>query len=344
MYTQLDYQDRVTIEIQLSRWATQKDIAWILWKNISTISREIKRNSVKKRGSKKREYLATEAHIKAYHRCWRGKTQSKKIHENTALKQFIIYEIQRTDIIPSPKVIANSWNTKQEEIYLSLEHEEQKAFQKITISHTSIYSWFKTWDGNKYKQFLAHSFKGYNTKRQKWDVWMKWKIKNRIGIEERPEIINKRWEVGHFEVDLIVSSKWRKWEETHKSVLLTLTDRKSRLPRVYKLKNKESRPIMEIIQSLKSELWIKSITFDNGMEFAKHYLLEWIATYFCNPYSSWEKWSIENLNKIIRRFFPKGTNFDEVPEKKIRSICDKIANTPREILGFLSPNQVHFSQ
>ena len=338
MYTQLDYQDRVTIEIQLKRWVKPKEIAEILWKNPSSITREIARNSVQKRGSKKREYLATEAHIKAYHRCWRGRIQSRKINENTALKQFIIHEIQRTDIIPSPKIIASSWNTKQEEIYLNLGHKEQKDFQEITISHTSIYSWLETGDWNKYKQFLAHSFKGYSKKRQKWDVWIKWKIKNRVGIEERPEIINERWEIGHFEADLIVSCKWCK------SALLTLTDRMSRIPVIYKISSKESTSIMEIIQSLKSELWIKSVTFDNGMEFAKHYLLEWIQTYFCNPYSSWEKWSIENLNKIIRRFFPKGTNFDEVPEEKIRSICDKIANTPREILGFLSPKQVHFSQ
>ena len=340
MYKHLEYQDRVTIEIQLSRWASKKEIAQHLWKHPGSISREISRNSVQKRWSNKREYLAVEAEIKCYQRCWRSKIQSMKINMNSGLKRFIIEQLQRTDIIPSPKVIAALW--KQEQRWKVWEWWENK--KTVTISHTSIYSWLKTWDGNKYKQFLAHSFKGYNTKRQKWKLWMKWKIKNRVGIEERPEIINERWEVGHFEADLIVSSKWKKWEETHKSVLLTLTDRKSRLPRMYKLKNKESKPIMEIIQSLQEELWIKSVTFDNGMEFAKHYLLKWIQTYFCNPYSSWEKWSIENLNKIIRRFFPKGTNFDEVPDKKIRSICDIIANTPREILDFLSPKQVHFSQ
>jgi len=332
MYTQLEYQDRVTIEIQLNRWAKYKEIWRILWKHPSSISREVSRNSVKKRGNKKQEYLAIEAEIKHYQRCWRSHTKSMKINMNSELKLFIIEQIQRKDIIPSPKVIASLWKEKQE-----------KKWKWITISHTSIYSWLETWDGNKYKYFLAHRFKGYNTGRKKWDIWMKGKIKNRVGIEERPEIINERWEVGHFEADLIVSSKWKKGKETHKSALLTLTDRKSRLPRIYKLKNKESRPIMNIIQSLKEELWIRSVTFDNGMEFAKHYLLEWIQTYFCNPYSSWEKWSIENLNKIIRRFFPKGTNFDEVPEEKIRSICNIIANTPREILEFKSPNQVHFS-
>ena len=81
------------------------------------------------------------------------------------------------------------------------------------------------------------------------------------------------------------------------------------------------------------------------MEFAFHQMLQdvWIDTYFCEPYHSREKWSIENLNRIIRRFFPKWTDFATVSKEKIKSICKIIADTPREILGFLSPNQVHFS-
>jgi len=325
MYTQLDYQDRVTIEIQLSRWAIYKEIWDILNKHPTTISREVSRNWIRKQWNSKKQYLAGEAEMKCYQRCWRSKLQSMKINMNSELKIFIIEQIQRTDIIPSPKVVAALWKQKQEG-------------KENPISHTSIYSWLETGDGNKYKQFLAHSFKGYSKKRQKGKHWKTSKIQGRVGIEERCEQADNREELGHFEADLIVSKKW------YKSVLLTITDRKSRLPRIYKLKNKESLPIMEIIQNLQDELWIRSITFDNGMEFAKHYLLEGIQTYFCNPYSSWEKWSIENLNKIIRRFFPKGTNFDEISEEKIRSVCKIIANTPREILGFASPNQVHFWQ
>ena len=68
----------------------------------------------------------------------------------------------------------------------------------------------------------------------------------------------------------------------------------------------------------------------------------WGYTFFSKPYSPREKGAIENLNKIIRRFYPKGTIFDNISHQKIRSICSIIANTPREILGFLSPNQVHF--
>jgi len=323
-YAQLNYQDRVTIEIQLKRESKQKEIAEVLWKDPWTISREIKRNSVKKKWTEELVYLANEAEIKAYQRCWRSQIQSMKINMNTKMKLFIINEIQRTDILPSPKIIAKLWNKKQKE-------------KKNNISHTSIYKWLETGDGNKYKQFLAHEFSWYRKRKAQTN---KVKIKNRVPIEDRPVQIMNRIEQWHYEADLIVSKKWFKW------ALLTLIDRKTRLPRIFKLKNKESKNIIDLIAWVKDEIWIKTVTFDNWMEFAKHYLLNEIGidTYFCNPYSSREKWSIENLNKLIRRFFPKWTIFDDIPEEKIRSVCNILANTPREILGFLSPNQVHFSK
>jgi IS30 family transposase len=137
---------------------------------------------------------------------------------------------------------------------------------------------------------------------------------------------------------LIVSKKWFKW------AVLTLIDRKTRMPQIFKLKDKSSKNVMKLIVSVKEKLWIKTVTFDNWLEFAFHQMLNkiWIDTYFCEPYHSREKWSIENLNKIIRIFFPKGAIFDNISHQKIRSVSKIIANTPREILDFLSPNQAHF--
>ncbi len=319
-YKQLNNQDRITIEVQLSRWAKKKEVAQIIWCHPSTITREVQRNSVKKRKSKKTEYLSTDAVLKSYQRCWRRNTQSKKININTDLKLFITSELESENIYISPKIIASKWNKNN----------------IVHISHTSIYSWLETWDGNKYKKYLAHSYKGYKTNK----ALKKSKIQQRVWIEERSYENENRSEIGHFEADLIVSQKWFKW------ALLTLIDRKTRLPRMFKLKDKSSNYIIKCITEIQDEIWIQSVTFDNGMEFAKHYLLnkQWIDTYFSDPYSPWQKWSIENLNRMVRRTFPKGTNFDKVSKQKIRSICYDLANTPREILGFLTPNQVHFSQ
>jgi IS30 family transposase len=320
-YTHLTIFDRQTIEIQLKRWTTQKEIAEILWKDKSTISREIKLNSIIKKGKKWKEYLASDAKNKAYIRRYYSKKQSMKINMNSKMKIFIIYTLKRKDILPSPKIIAALWNNTQTE-------------KKNHITHTSIYSWLETGMWNKYKELLLYKYKWYKkVKAAKWSriIW-------RLGLDKRSEWANNRTEKGHYEADLIVSNKW------NKAALLTLTDRKTRLPRIFKLKNKSSKNIMDIIASIKEEAWIKSVTFDNWMEFAFHQLLneEWIDTFFCEPYHSREKWSIENLNRIIRRFFPKWTNFGDISDEQIKNACDIIADTPREILDFLSPNQAHF--
>ena len=319
MWKHLTLEDRQTIEIQLQRWSKQTEIAIVLKRWKSVISREIKNNSVKKKWDNKIEYLALEANTKAYQRRWRAKTQSMKINMNTPLKLFIISELERTDKITSAKSIAFEWNNKVNE--------------KPTITHESIYKWLEQPANDKYRNYLLYKKWYKKVKAQKWSriIWRK-------PLTERSEEANNRTENGHFEADLVVSKKGCKY------AILTLIDRRSRLPRVHLLKDKSSKNIMEIIKSEKEECWIKSVTFDNWMEFAYHQMLQEIGidTYFCEPYHSREKWSIENLNRIIRRWYPKWTNFADYSQEDIEKVCKIIADSPREILGFLTPNQVHF--
>ncbi|MCH2188966.1 helix-turn-helix domain-containing protein, partial [Candidatus Gracilibacteria bacterium] len=121
-YNQLTKQDRITIEIQLSRGAKKKEIAEILGCHPSTITRELQRNSVRKRGDNKRKYLSDEADMKSYQRCWGKQTQSKKINMNSEMKLFIISQLESKNIYISPKVIASKWNREN----------------KIQVSHSSI--------------------------------------------------------------------------------------------------------------------------------------------------------------------------------------------------------------
>jgi len=317
----MNLQDRETIEIQLRRWSSQKEIAIVLKRSESSISREIKNNSVKKKWSNKYEYLWLEAEHKAYSRRRLAKTQSMKINMNVELQLYIISELQRKDIITSPKSIAFERNSKTKD-------------KSKNITHESIYKWLEKPANDKYRKELLYKKWYSKVKSIKWS-----KIIWRVWLEERPDEANNRTEKWHFEADLIVSNKW------NKSVLLTLTDRYSRLPRIFKLPSKWSQNIMDLIASIKDKVWIKTVTFDNGLEFAFHQLLKniWIETYFCKPYHSREKWSIENLNRIIRRYYPKWTNFDEITEQEIEKVCNIIADSPREILGFKTPNQVHFA-
>ena len=316
MWKHITKEDRREISILTRKGYKQVEISKELNIREDIISKELKRNSNINAESGKREYVWSKAQMKHYQRRRWAKPQSMKINSHTPLRLFLIWELKQ--YIP-PKTIAHNWNTKQEE--------------ELTITHGSIYKWLETWEWNKYKKYLLHEYAGYKKKSSTEKVI----IPQRVGIEERCVLINERQEQWHYEADLIVSQKW------YKGVLLTLIDRYSRKWLVVKLPNKTTKWVMKAIARYRKKLWIKSITFDNWKEFSHHYKL-WkhgIKTYFCNPYSSWEKWSIENFNRIIRRWFPKWTVFDAISHQKIRSVMNLINNTPREILGFLSPNQVH---
>ena len=316
MWKHINKEQRIDISMLKRKGYKQIEISKELGIKEDIISKELKRNSNINTETWEKEYLWSKAQMKHYQRRRRAKPQSMKINSHTPLKLFIISELKQ---FSAPKLIAHEWNIKDDAI--------------MTITHGSIYKWLDTWEWNKYKQYLMHEYAGYK-KKTKTDKVI---ITKRIGIEERCVLINERREQGHYEADLIVSKKWYKW------VLLTLIDRKTRKGLVVKLQNKTTKWVMSAIVKYRKKLWIKSITFDNGKEFSHHYKL-WkhnIKTYFCNPYSSWEKWSVENYNRIIRRWFPKWTVFDTISHQKIRSVMNLINNTPREILGYLSPNQVH---
>jgi len=321
MWKHLQKEDRLEISILYNKWYKQCDIVRELWIKKDIVSKEIKRNSVVNQESWEREYHWKKAQHKHYVRRRNAKWQWMKIDSHTPLKLYVIDKLKNKI---SPKVIAHSWN----------ENHSKDHPNTITITGESIYQWLETGDGNKYKKPLLHQHTWYKKKKNKSKKVI---IPHRVGIENRPLSIWERSEQGHFEADLIVSKKWYRW------VLLTLIDRKSRKAHMIKLKSKKTLPVMKEIQRMKGKLWIKSVTFDNGREFAHHYILReyWINTYFCDTYASWQKGSIENYNWIVRRYFPKWTIFNDVSHNKIRSVLNTINNTPREILWFKSPNQVH---
>ncbi len=167
------------------------------------------------------------------------------------------------------------------------------------------------------------------------------KIPDRVSINERPSKIEERKEIGHLEADLVVSAR------NGKGALLTIVERVSRYTTMAKLEVKTSvqTNLALSFTLLKYPLgFLKSITYDNGLEFAGHKEINdiiKIVSYFCNPYSSWEKGSIENRNGVIRYYFPKGTDFSKVADERIQYVQDKINNRPMKLLGFKTPKEVH---
>lgn len=161
-------------------------------------------------------------------------------------------------------------------------------------------------------------------------------------IEERPEEINNRQEVGHFEADTVVGKRGTK------AAILVLTDRKTRLEMVRKIPDKTAESVIKELSKIIIEYpgVIKSITSDNGSEFMRADKIEEenIAYYYAHSYSSWERGSNENNNKLIRRFIPKGTDISEVSEEEIKEIEKWMNDYPRKLFNGKSANEMYLSE
>ncbi len=167
------------------------------------------------------------------------------------------------------------------------------------------------------------------------------KIKNRVSIDERPAIVDTRQRLGDWEVDTIIG-------KGHRHVIVSLTERKSRLALLRKVERKTAQAVADAVIELMKSLPVRThtITADNGQEFADH---ERIAkelntdVYFAHPYSSWERATNENMNGLIRQYFPKKCSFAAITETEIEFAMERLNNRPRKCLGFKSPNQVFFN-
>lgn len=164
-------------------------------------------------------------------------------------------------------------------------------------------------------------------------------------IEDRSEEANNRAEFGHWEIDLVVG------KQGTKKVILTLVERKSRKSIYVLLKDKTQASVLRAIRKAKKKHGgefsdvFKTITADNGSEFFDSEGIKKAANcsnvYYAHPYSSWERGSNENGNRILRRFVPKGTDIGKLKEKDIQRIEDWVNNYPRKILGYKTANEAY---
>lgn len=168
-------------------------------------------------------------------------------------------------------------------------------------------------------------------------------IPGRVGIEERPAIVNERTRFGDWEGDTVVGAN-------QQAFLVTLVERTGRLTRLRKTYSKQADEVAAtVIDALEAMpvSWVKTITFDNGTEFAKHADMAKIlpvSIYFAAPYSSYQRGTNENTNGLIRRYLPKGTDFRDLTQKQLNWIEDQLNNRPRKVLGYRTPNEVFFNQ
>ena len=167
-------------------------------------------------------------------------------------------------------------------------------------------------------------------------------------ITDRPDPVNQREEPGHWEIDLVVG------KAKSKPVLLTMVERKKREPMIFKLPDRQAASVRAIFNKLERKLGKKkfretfrTITTDNGSEFLEYEELiksihggQRFQVYYCHSYSAWEKGCNENMNRMIRRWFPKGTDFSRVSKKEIAEFQDWLYHYPRKILDWKSPAEL----
>lgn len=210
----------------------------------------------------------------------------------------------------------------------------------IRISTVTLYRYLNEDRNNGGKLYLnlRHGSKKYRRKDSKYNACT---TVNKKRINERtPEADNKK-DAGHWEVDTVVGVE-------HKSYLLTLTDKATKFEVIRKIPNKEAATVLAAIQNIVATtlLPFKTITADNGTEFAEHMAIETVTNaqfYFANPYHSWERGLNEHQNGLIRDFMPKKTDFRDIDVDMIRYVENNLNNRPRKALDFLTPAEAMFN-
>lgn len=312
--------EREMIETYQRMKKEKKWIALKLNRDYSIIKREIKRNS-----GESLPYTAEVADRLAKKRA--GKTNIRKLDKpkNIELKKFVEEKLEE-DLSP-------------EQIAETLKRHPQGNITE-TISYESIYDYIYH-HAEKQKEFYKHLRTGRSKRQRKFSrKYGSAAIKNRVSIHLRPLEITEKKEYGHWENDLVEFGR----EQT--AVLSVKYERKGMLCRLHKLDSKKAKEneasIMETIESLPAR-WFKSLTRDNGKENANHIdtLNNFnVQTYFCDPYCSWQKGGIENLNKLIRQYLPKKCDFGKISDRDIYEIQEKLNNRPRKSNNYLTPNEV----
>ena len=319
MYRQLTSQQRSQIFALLQRRTPRKEIALIVGCSQSTISRELKRNS-----TDKGNYLWDKAHAKALER-------RKRTTSNRKLDSVLVWRIKQL-------IIDNQWSPEQICGVLAKEN--------ISVSKQTIYNIINADESGELLRHRRHPDFRRRSKGERRPTKAT-NIANRTSIHDRPpEADGKRF--GDFEMDLIV--------DAYGHAILVLLERMTGFVMMEKLPyGKRARPLAKTVVRLlfAYRRYLKTITTDNGSEFAAHRDitaglrmkgLDDVIVYFADSYCSWQKGAVENVNKLIRQYIPKKSNFNDFSEKYIRNVAKKLNLRPRKKLGFSNPKTEFFKQ
>jgi IS30 family transposase len=311
-YEHFTTEERESLSRLLQAGQSHSEIARRLNRHRSSIGREIKRNT-----EKKAVYMPLTATMKYLRR----RKRSKRRNRYETDKELAEYTKQCLSRYWSPEIITVKWK------------EEHPAAR---LSHTTIY--------RALEKKLLPGYSGFTHLRrrnkQKYVRKNSATIKPDHTIHERDEIANNRGRLGDWEGDVVQGGR-------NKGSVVTMADRKSRYYLAKLTTDCKSDTIPGVMIEMLSSVPVETITLDNGPEFARHsYISNQIKAtiYFADPKSPWQRGTNENLNDVLRFFYPKGCDFTIVTQDEINATLELINTRPRKCLGWLSPKEVFLSR
>ena len=312
MASHLTLEEREAIAHMYRAGKMQTQIAERLGRSKSTISRELRRNR------SRNGYWAVAADRKAQtrrsQRPWVGKLERPEVRR---------YVRER---------LRQSWSPDQ---IAGRSHSDFPRDRRRQISHQTIYTWIRTEEaaGKHWQRYLRR------LGRKRPDQENRGQMRACVSIAGRPAVVDRRSRYGDWEGDTIVGAN-------HRGGAVTLVERKSGYLLLGKVPNLQAATVRQAAaQRYRSTPAVlrKTLTLDNGKEFAEHDQLAEEAAlkvYFAKPYCAWQRGTNENTNGLIRQFFPKGTDLANIPEHRFIKVQHLLNNRPRKRLGYRTPNEV----
>ena len=308
--------EREKIELHLRGKESIRGISRMLHRDHSDISRELQRNTCRDgtyRAAKAQEYADKR----------KGKKRKRKLETDEELQRYVLKQM-----------IGEQWSPEQ--ISKEIKKGPESWMVGKGVSHETLYRFIYDGQG-RFLGLYQHLRRGRKKRQRRY--MRKHRGKQPISfitpIQYRPEEIEEKKEFGHWETDTTVC-------EYKTEAVSAQYERSTQLCRLTKVIDKSAEATEDAWRNLAEELPVKSLTMDRGGEGGNHWKLRLdygIDTYHCDPYSSWQKGGVENLNGLIRQYLPRGIDLSHISHHQIYVIQEKLNNRPRKNLGFRSPNE-----
>ena len=303
------------IGILLRKGYSVADVSTEIGRHPSTVYRELKRNETAK------DYRSAKADHKAYIRRKCSKYQAMSIIGDMKLREYI-----------ETKLLVDDWSPEQIAGKLAL------GVGLESVSTPTIYKYIRSVYGRQ----LEYELDLAKQKRKKKHQRKVTQLEGRVFIDKRPEAANDRSQYGHWEGDFIVSGK------AYGNVsLLVLHERVSRYTLIARIEARTVQNVEDVLLECLPLLGpLKSLTLDNDIAFRRHDELSELINapvFFCQPYHSWEKGGVENVNRLIRRYVPKGCDISKFSQREIWDMQHLINGMPRKILGYKTAREVYLA-